>query len=534
MNLVKPNVSRMRRFLHSVASGYAVLAANTVFTLAQIPLALHYLTKEQFGLWALVVQLTGYLQFIDLGMAPSVSRNLIDHKDEKESRVYGSILQTAGIVLMLQGVIAFAAGVLLTFLASGFLHVGQDLQQQFRILMTIQCGVLAAAFPMRIFFHVLEAHQRTDISNYFQFGLFLINYTVLWLCFARGWGVLSLAFATMAGTLYFILSNFVACVILKLFPSRDAWGRPGWSRFRELFAFGKDVFWVALGTQMIGASQTIVITRSMGLDVSGTWTVATRAFTLVMQLVWRPFDFSYAALSEMVVRGERGRLLHRFKNLVVLSCSMAVVAAVMFAICNKAFVEVWTHGKVVWNSLYDLLLGIWLIILTLVHCHCGLVIYLKRIGFMKYIYFIEGSVFLTVGTFIASRYGIAGLISISIMASLAFSCSYGIRLTMSEFKLTPGDVVFRWLKPPIRLLAFLGGIAFCAYWTARSLPAETQLVIYVGGVGTLAILLFARFGVPAELQRQILPRVPDKFRRVAALCCGVNYDIINATANTNV
>jgi O-antigen/teichoic acid export membrane protein len=524
----------MRRFLHSVASGYVVLAANTLFTLAQIPLALHYLTKEQFGLWALVVQLTGYLQFIDLGMAPSVSRNLIDHKDDKNTRVYGSIIQTAGIVLILQGMIAFVAGVLFTFFTSSVLHVAQDLQQQFRILMVIQCAVLAAAFPMRIFFHILEAHQRIDISNYFQCGLFIINYTVLWLCFAHGRGVLSLAYATMASSLYFAFSNLVACVILKLFPSRDAWGRPGWSRFRELFAFGKDLFWVALGTQMISASQTIVITRSMGLDVSGTWTVATRAFTLVTQLVWRPFDLSYAALSEMIVRNERDRLLHRFKNLVVLSCSMAVVAAVMFAICNKPFVEVWTHGKVIWNSLYDLLLGIWLIVLTLAHCHCGIVIYLKRIGFMKYIYFIEGSIFLTVGTYVASRYGIAGLISTSIIASLAFSCSYGIRRTTSEFKLTARDVIFRWLKPPIRLLALLGGIAFCAHWIARSLPAEAQLLIYLGGIGTLALLLFARFGVPVELQQQVLPRVPHKFRRVAALCCGVNYDILNATANTNV
>ena len=90
-------------------------------------------------------------------------------------------------------------------------------------------------------------------------------------------------------------------------------------------------------------------------------------------------------------RGERDRLLQRFKNLVVLSCSLAAIGAVMFAVCNKPFVEVWTHGKVTWDSRYDVLLGIWLIVLTLVHCHCGFVVYLKRIGFMKYIYFIEGS-----------------------------------------------------------------------------------------------------------------------------------------------
>ena len=517
----------MRRFFHSVASGYVLLGANTLFIFVQIPLALHYLPRKQFGLWALVVQLTGYLQFVDLGMSPSVSRHLIDHKDDRNGRVYGSLIQTAGIVLLAQGVIVFAAGVLLTFFGSSFLHVEQDLQRQFTILMSIQCAVLAAGFPMRIFYHVLTAHQRTDISNYFQTGMFLINYMVLWLCFAHGSGVFSLAYANMASALYSSCASLIACLFLKLFPSAHAWGRPSWSRFRELFAFGKDIFWVFLGTQMINASQTIVITRSMGLDASGVWTVATRAFTLVTQLVWRPFDLSYPALSEMIVRGERDRLLQRFRNLVVLSCSVAVIGAVMFAVCNKPFVELWTHGKVTWSSRYDLLLGIWLIVLTLVHCHCGFVTYLKRIGFMKYIFFIEGAVFLTVGSYATSRYGLTGLLATSIVASLIFTCSYGIWRTVSEFELTVKEVAFRWLIPPIKLLAFLGGIGFCAYLMVHHLPAQAQLLIYVAGLGTFATLLFARLGLTVELRQELLLRVPTRFRRVAVLVFGEDGDIVN-------
>jgi O-antigen/teichoic acid export membrane protein len=518
----------MRRFFHSVASGYVLLGANMLFILAQVPLALHYLPRKQFGLWALVVQLTGYLQFIDLGMAPSVSRNLIDHKDDRYGGVYGSLIQTAGIVLFVQGAIVFTAGALLTLFGSNFLRVEPDLQHQFRVLMTIQCAVLAAGFPMRIFFHVLEVHQRTDISNYFQIGLFAINYTVLWSCFAHGFGVLSLAYANMTSTMYFVFSNFVACLILKLFPSTNTWGRPSWLRFRELFTFGKDVFWVTLGTQMINASQTIVITRSMGLDVSGTWTVATRAFTFVTQLVWRLFDTSYSAFSEMVVRQERDRLLQRFKSLVILSCSLAVTCGVMFAVCNKPFVELWTHGKVTWDSRYDVLLGIWLIILTVARCHCNFVIVLKRIGLMKYVYFIEGTVFLAAGSYATSRYGIAGLLATSIVASSIFTCSYGIWRTVSEFELPVKEVAFRWLIPSIKLLVSLGGIAFCTYLLVHTLSAELQLVIYVTALGSLAALLFVRFGLTAELRQEILLRFPVRFRRVATLAFGADRDIPEA------
>ena len=37
-----------------------MLAATAVFGLASVPVALHYLSKEQFGLWALMMTLVGY------------------------------------------------------------------------------------------------------------------------------------------------------------------------------------------------------------------------------------------------------------------------------------------------------------------------------------------------------------------------------------------------------------------------------------------------------------------------------------------
>src|SRR5437667_11179461 len=94
---------RLRRFFHAVGSGYAQLIANTLYVLASVPLALHFLQKREFGLWALAMQLSGYLQLIDLGMSSSVSRHLIDHKDNRLSGDYGGMIQTAALVLFVQG-----------------------------------------------------------------------------------------------------------------------------------------------------------------------------------------------------------------------------------------------------------------------------------------------------------------------------------------------------------------------------------------------------------------------------------------------
>jgi O-antigen/teichoic acid export membrane protein len=508
-----PN-QRFPRFFRAVVSGYALLIANTLYVLGSIPLALHFLERREFGLWALAMQLTGYLQLIDVGMSASISRHLIDYKDNRTKGDYGGMIQTGALVLIVQGLFVLVGGVLLVMVGTRFLNVDPDLERSFKIVMLVQCAIIAADFPARLSGHLLVAHQRTDITNYSQIALFFVSYAVLWYCFAQGLGIFSLIWANVAGWLLIASSNLIACSALKIFPSRGTWGRASWPKFRELFKFGKDIFWIALGTQMINASQAIVVTRSLGLNAVAIWSVCTRTYVLANQLVWRPFDYSYPALAEMVARGEKERLLHRFKGLVTLTTSFGVLAAIMFALCNKPFVTLWTHGKISWDLQNDLLLSIWLIVLALVHCHCSLPGITKQIGFMRYIYFIEGIVFLGIGSFVAARVGFSGMLITSILSSLLFSCSYGIWRTMREFDLSVKEVAFHWIEPSIKLFASLSFLALLLYWLTRSFPPQVQLSLYVVLVGGIGGFLLLRLGLGRELQEEFRRRAPAPVARI--------------------
>src|ERR1017187_833069 len=100
-------MSRLRRAIHGVASSYVLLAATAVYALASIPVALHYLDKERFGLWALMSTLMGYLSLIDAGMSSSAARLIIDHKDDRDGGRYGSFLKTVLVLTVIQGLVVF-------------------------------------------------------------------------------------------------------------------------------------------------------------------------------------------------------------------------------------------------------------------------------------------------------------------------------------------------------------------------------------------------------------------------------------------
>src|SRR5467141_79368 len=98
----------------------------------------------------------------------------------------------------------------------------------------------------------------------------------------------------------------------------------------------------------------------------------------------------------MIIRGEQERLRARFSGILVVSEAIGAIAAVIYASCNNTFVTVWTAGKISWSGWNDVLLGCWLIVSILVHADGCFIVLSRRIGFMRYVYLLEGLVFVVV------------------------------------------------------------------------------------------------------------------------------------------
>ena len=501
-------MSRFRRAVHGVASSYVLLAATAVYVLASVPVALHYLDKERFGLWALMSTMAGYLNLVDMGMSAAAARLLIDHKDNRESGDYGSLIKTGWLVSLVQAAIILLAGLLLARTFSQLLAIPATLQREFIQLVNWQCGVLALSFATRMLGMILGAHQRMDWVNYLGVLSLLANFAGQWLLFHLGFGVLSLMGGALAGTVLVIVLQTLACHTLKLFPSPGGWGRVSGRHFKELFNFGKDMFLVAIGAQMIMTSQVIIITRLLGLEEAAIWSVGLRVFNLLSQVVWRLPQMSMAALAEMLTRGEAARLRERYRSLAVLTFSFAGWVAVSFAACNSRFVTLWTHGKILWPDGNDGLLALWMIISAVVHCHNSFVLTTKQIGFMRYIYFAEGVAFVALSCLVARWGGLPAIIVCSIICSTVFSGAYGVWRVSRFFDLSLREVAWSWLDSMNTMLLFYLPVAALAWWLSSSLPPIIQLGINAVLAGPAGLYFFLRFGIPASFQNEILRRVP--------------------------
>ena len=501
-------MSRFKRAIHGVASSYILLAATAIYSLASVRVAWHYLDQERFGLWALMGSLIGYLSLIDAGMSSSAARLIIDHKDDRDGGHYGSLIKTGWLVSLVQGVIILASGLVFAHSFARLLAIPAELQSEFIHLMNLQCGVVALSFATRMFSLILSAHQRMDLGNYSGTLNLAVSFVTQWLFFHFGFGVISLAWAALCGTVTSVVCQWLACEVYKLFPNRGGWGRVSWLHFKEIFAYGKDMFLVSVGTQLIMASQSIIITRLLGLKSAAAWSVGTKTFNLISQAIFRVWDMSGPAFAEMVVRGEIARLRERYRAVLILTASLSGFAAVSFVLCNSLFIPLWLNSDIMWPMTNDVLLGFWMIVMAVLHCHNSFVLLTKQIGFMRWVYFMEGMVFVTLALLVARAGGLPAIIACSIACSTLFSGAYGVWRISRYFNFSLREVGWDWLRPMVKVLLLYVPLAALAWWALWSLPALPRLGLnalvglVVGG------FLFLRFGLPSDFQREMLSRAP--------------------------
>ncbi len=500
-------MSRIKRFTHSLLSGYVLLGLNVLFTLGSVRLALHFLGKPEFGLWAITTQIAGYIALIDLGITSASARILIDYKDHKEPGAYGGMIQTGAWVGISQACLVCCAGCILAFVAGPLLNIEARFEREFFWLLIAQAGVTGTLFATRIISNILIAHQRFDVANYSGAFSLVVNGGVMWLAFAKGAGVYSLMWGQAAGVILTAAINGIWCCKLGLLPARGQWGRPSWKGFLELFAFGRDIFVYTLGAQLVNASQAVLLTRLMGLDAAAVWSVTTRAFVLLLQFVGRIFDFSSSALAEMMVQGQRDRLMQRFRDVAVLSTNLAVAAGAVLAVTNNSFVQVWTKGEFGWPPVNDMLLAVWLVLCVTAKAHTGLVGQTKVFRFLRYVYFVEGISFITLTVLFYRFGGITLMLAVSVLCSLCWSCAYGLWRTRGYFHLTWADMA-HWHRSTLALAATVAPVAFLVWWLARNLPPLQRLIANAAIVGAWTALMFVRYGLGASLRIEVCRRAP--------------------------
>jgi O-antigen/teichoic acid export membrane protein len=502
-------MSRVRLFVRGVSSSWLATGATVVYSLLSVPISLRYLSVDEFGLFVLLIQVVAYLNLVELGMSAATARILLDHKDDPNSQQYGSVILTGLCVFSAQAVILLILGVVAAPEIVRIIGVPQLFSDIAIYLLRWLAVCSAVIMAFRIYGAILYANKRIDVIHGLLGGNMLFGLVVLNVVLATGQGLHGLAWMFLAQTFVAVVVPIGACYKLKLLPRRGRWGKPSAKNFRELFVFGKDVFLVNISSQVLEASQLIIVTRTMGLSAAAVWSVSTKLFALVYQLVTKIEGTAIVFFAEMMVRGEKDKLAARFRQIYELTAGTCVVSLVVAFAINGHFVAAWANPSLAWSVALSGFMAAFVFLNTLTRCSSDLIIHSKNIAAFRYVYFAEAAVFVGLSLWLSATFGFYGVLGASIACLLLFRATYTTWRMAKYFELPAINFWWTWLKRPIIAAVIILPFVISSSWMADSVSNSWgQLFIAAAWVGFPAAIALLFVALPRDVRQEFALRWP--------------------------
>jgi hypothetical protein len=398
--------------------GYVSMAFSMAYSFLSIPLALGYLGKTEYGLWALVLSITSYLNFSELGMTNSVQRHLIDLKAVRPNKDYGAIFLTGAVVFVVIGVLCLLVGGCAIFLVTPLFRIPEAYLGTFEWLLFGSVALFVLSIGTRILGVPLYVYQRHDLYEISNIALYIIWILVLWIGLRAGLGVYSLLLSQGVGFLWTSSFNIVVCRRLGLYPSQDEWSRPSRVIIREITIYARDSFLQSIGQQIVNTLPMLLISRWMGLDAAAVWSVANRSFFILRQILGRPFQYGVSMMADLLAYKGHEAMLSRWMQM---SQVMTACALALYPICsaiNSEFLAMWTHGAIAWGRWNDVACGVYYYLLVSLFPWYGIVGIDKKFGITRYTSLLEGGVLVLFSWAFYRGLGITGFILALILSKI--------------------------------------------------------------------------------------------------------------------
>jgi len=411
---------RTQLYLRGLSLGYLSVAANVLYTAASVPMALYFLGKEQFGVWAIAQQMAGYLVLFEIGASSAASRLIANFKDDPNSPEYRNIFVSCSMLFMGMGLIILLVGLFFAALAPDLLRLPLDKHSDFKKVFFLLSLSTALTISLRFLSAPLWAFQRMDILNWGSIIFLCLSLFSLPLLFLAGQGLASLPLSLFPGIIASYILCYYSCRRGGYYPS---WRHTFCFRFsfiRQTLSFGTNILFLNLGTQLASSAALLCAARTLSLSEVATLAIGLKVMNLCQNLFQKLMQNASPGLTEIFVRGDISHFVQRFRQILFLSAFMAIFGALFLVAVNSAFVSVWTGGRVHFPNFANLFLGALLCLSSVSFCFFETYPIRGDIKPVRFLKLYEGA--LSIGLCLVGGYwgGMAGLLFGAFLAS-AFS-----------------------------------------------------------------------------------------------------------------
>lgn len=341
---------RFRVIVRNVFSNWVGYGVTAVIGFLLSPYVVHHLGQTGYGVWTLVVSLTGYFGVLDLGLRQSVGRFVVRYVSLDDAENVNRTLTSAVAMLAGGGLLALLATVVFNF-AFGVFHIEPRYQLAAREALLIAGLNISLALPLSVFSSILWALERLDILNAISIFGAAARATLTVMILGAGYGLVPLALIT-------ILENTAEYLVILLLAKR-LYPKLGlrlryFSRAtcKQLMGFGIFRFIWIVGNQLIFYTDSLVIGAFLNAGAITYYAIAGSLINYGRNIVSLASDPFYPSATRLDSKDD----LEGMRRLQLVGTQVALLVGLPiclgFIFLGKQFITLWMGKEYAVSSLY--------------------------------------------------------------------------------------------------------------------------------------------------------------------------------------
>jgi len=337
------------RLSGNLLAGLANSIWSALIGLAVVPFYLKYLGIEAYGLIGFFVTTQALLALLDMGLAPTINREVARYSASGNLKEAGKLLHTLAIVYWsMAGAITILILVVAPLIAEYWLQSKQFSPQSISHAVMLMGLVIACRWPIGLYQGALIGAQRLAVSS---------SVSIVMATLGSLGAVLVLAFVSPTIEAFFIWQAGIG-LVYAVTMRWAAWriiGRLKWLRFdvdelKRIWHFSVGMSGVALSATVLTQLDKVILSKMLGLDEFGHYMLATVVVSGLYVVILPMFNAIFPRLTALVVAGDTGRLTDLYRLGTRMLATVLFPIAMVLVVFAEDLIRIWVGNPDIASS----------------------------------------------------------------------------------------------------------------------------------------------------------------------------------------
>ena len=404
----------------NILAGFLIRGGSIIISLFLVPLTIHYINPNQYGIWITLSSIIGWFSFFDIGFGHGLRNRFAESVakgDHNQARIYVSTTYAIlSIIVFVVLVLFFLINPFLNW--SSILNAPINMKGELSLLALIVFVFFCLQFILQLMTTVLTANQQPAKASLFPFIGNLLSALVIWV----------LTKTTSGNLIYLgIVYSSIPVVVLLLstiwfYSNKYKAYAPAFKYIRfnytkDLMSLGIKFFLLQIAGIVLYQTSNIIIAQLFGPAEVTPYNIAYKylsVITMITAIIMTPF---WSAYTEAWVKKDIEWIKNTFKKLKKIWIGLAILTAIMVAFSNVVY-RLWVGKEIVVPLILSMTIGAYVIVNAWNVIYCLFFNGVGKVKLQLYTSILDMILHIPLAIYLGKKIGPAGVIlSVVILTS---------------------------------------------------------------------------------------------------------------------